>query len=209
VILQAINTVNEEINHELVQAKTRPRHVAWCREAGFRPHRPDNSDLTSSLSGVTKNKKAARFRKIREELERTRAPGDIARLLNQHLDFTQADLAVATGAHWRTVAGWLGKEAQSPGNNLHRQRLHQLKAIVDLSLEDGTIAEDLVDWFRDPNRNLGYRTPFELIAEGRWQQAGISLCETTGIPKAVWPEAFRIEAAQAHKKPRSSRSIPK
>jgi hypothetical protein len=171
------------------------------RCSGKQPH---DDGLISSLSGAIRNEKAARFRKIRGELERTRAPGDIARLLSKHLEFTQADISAATGAHWRTVAGWLGKEGQAPGNNQHKQRLHQLKALVDLSLEDGTIAENLVDWFRDPNRNLGYRTPFEVIAEGRWQEAGISLCEETGIPKAVWPEAFRKEASR--KKSRSGRS---
>jgi hypothetical protein len=158
------------------------------------------------LSGLTKNKRAARYRKIREELESTRAPGDIARLLNRHLKFTQADLSAATGAHERTVAGWLGKGAQAPGNNQHKERLKQLKALVNLSLEDGTIAEELVDWFQDCNRNLGYRTPFELIAEGRWQKAGISLCEETGIPKAVWPEAFQLEATRNRKKHKSGQS---
>lgn len=150
------------------------------------------------------SKKVARFKKIREELATTRAPGDIARFLNERLGFTQADLSAATGAHWRTVAGWLGKEAQAPGNNEHRQKLHQLKALVDLILEDGTIAEDMVDWFRDPNRNLGYRTPFELIDEGRWKQAGSSLCEEVGIPKAVWPEAFRPEVVPSRRRRRRS-----
>lgn len=152
------------------------------------------------------NEKVARFNRIRGELRITRAPGEIAKLLNQRLDFTQADLSAATGAHWRTVAGWLGKEAQAPGNNEHRRKLHQLKALVDLILEDGTIAEYMVDWFRDPNRDLGYLTPFELIDEGRWQEAGSSLCEEIGIPKAVWPEAFRSEAvAQPRRRKRRSK----
>jgi hypothetical protein len=161
------------------------------------------------LSGAIQNEKVARFRKVQEELESTRAPGDIAKLLNERLGFTQADLSAATGAHWRTVAGWLGKEAQTPGNNQHKQSLHQLKAIVDLILEDGTIAEDLVDWFRDPNRNLGYKTPFELISEGRWRKAGISLCEEVGIPRSVWPEAFQQEATVDRRKRRpNSPSVP-
>lgn len=158
------------------------------------------------MSGAIKNNKVARLKKIHAELERTRAPGDIARFLSERLEFTQADLAAATGAHWRTVAGWLGKEAQAPGNNDHRQKLHQLKAIVDLILENGTIAADMVDWFRDPNRDLGYMTPFELIAAGRWKEVGSSLCEEVGIPKVVWPEAFRREAAGG-KKRRPKQSI--
>jgi hypothetical protein len=168
--------------------------------------RPNRNELRTVLDAM-RNEKVRRFTKIREELETTRAPGDIARLLNQHLDFTQADLSAATGAHWRTVAGWLGKEAQAPGNNDHRQKLQQLRALVDLILEDGTIAEDMVDWFRSPNRNLGYRTPFELIAEGHWKQAGSSLCEEVGVPRAVWPEAFRSETAPRRRKRRPRQSI--
>jgi hypothetical protein len=211
VILQAITTSQQEVRREATPIQAKQRRLVYGRRAGLRsPRCSDRDKLGLSLSGAIKNEKVARFKKIREELEKTRRPGDIARLLNQNLEFTQADLSAATGAHERTVAGWLGKEAQAPGNNQHKNRLLQLKALVSLILEDGTIAEELVDWFRDPNRNLGYRKPFELIAEGRWQRAGISLCEETGIPKAVWPEAFRREAVPGRKKLPSdqSSSIP-
>lgn len=142
----------------------------------------------------------ARFKEIHRKLKSTRAPGDIARLLNTCLKFTQADLSAATGAHGRTVAGWLGKEAQAPGNNDHKERLHQLKALIDVVSEDGTIAGDIVDWFRDPNRNLGYLTPLELVAEGRWREVGSGLCEEAGIPKGAWPEAFQAKTFSPRRK---------
>ena len=139
-----------------------------------------------------KSEKVARLEKIRRELESTLGPGNIARLLNGRVAFTQADLSAATGADWRTVRGWLEPEGQPPETYEHRQKLDQLKAIVNLILEDGTIAEHLVEWFRDPVRSLGHRTPLELIAEGRWKQVGSSLCEEVGVPKAVRPQAFRL-----------------
>ena len=133
----------------------------------------------------------ASLEKARLELESARGPGDIAKLVTTRLAFTPEDLSVATGAYWRTVRGWLDSEWQSPENDEHRQKLVQLKTLVSLILEDGTIAEGLVEWFRDPLRNLGYRAPLELIGDGRWKEAGSSLYEEIGIPRAVRPQAFR------------------
>lgn len=145
-----------------------------------------------------KSEKVARLEKTRRKLESTRGPGDIAKLLNTRLAFTPADLSVATGAYWRTVRGWLDSEWQSPEDSEHRQKLVQLKTLVILILEDGTIAEDLVEWFRDPLRNLGYRAPFELIGDGRWKEVGTSLCEEIGIPKAIRPQEFRPDPLSHH-----------
>lgn len=145
-----------------------------------------------------KSEKVARLEKTRRELESARGPGDVAKLLNTRLAFTPEDLSVATGAYSRTVRGWLDSERQSPEDDEHRQKLVQLKTIVILVLEDGTIAEDLVEWFRDPLRNLGYRAPLELIGDGRWKEVGGSLCEEIGIPKAVRPQEFRPDPLSHH-----------
>lgn len=140
-----------------------------------------------------KSEKVARLEKTRRELESAGGPEDIAKLLNTRLAFTPADLSVATGAYWTTVRGWLEPEGQPPESYEHRRKLDRLKALVILILEDGTIAEDLVEWFRDPLRNLGYRAPLELIGDGRWKEVGSSLCEEIGIPKTVQPQEFRSD----------------
>jgi hypothetical protein len=145
-----------------------------------------------------KSEKVARLEKTRRELESARGPGDMAKLLNTRLAFTPEDLSVATGAYERTVRGWLEPEGQPPESYEHRRKLDQLKALVILILEDGTIAEDLMEWFRDPLRNLGYRAPLELIGDGRWKEVGSSLCEEIGIPKAVRPREFRPDPLSHH-----------
>lgn len=147
----------------------------------------------SAHETTMKSEKVARLEKTRRELESARGPGDIANLLNTRLTFTPADLSVATGAYWRTARGWLEPEGQPPENYEHRHKLDQLKALVILILEDGTIAEGMVEWFRGPTRSLGYRAPLELIGDGRWKEAGSSLCEEIGIPKAVRPQEFRSD----------------
>lgn len=145
-----------------------------------------------------KSEKVARLEKIRRELESAREPGDMAKLLNTRLAFTPEDMSVATGAYGRTVRGWLEPEGQPSESYEHRRKLDQLRALVILILEDGTIAEDLVEWFRDPLRNLGYRAPLELIGDGRWKEVGSSLCEEIGIPKAVRPQEFRPDPLSHH-----------
>jgi transcriptional regulator with XRE-family HTH domain len=157
---------------------------------GNRGADPGSAPRIVLLTGLW-SKRVAQLKKLHWELESAQDPGDIARLLSERLGFTQADLAAATGADPRAVASWLGSEALMPEDDEHKERLHQLKALIDLIMEDGSIAEEPAAWFRYPNLSLDHRTPFELIAKGCWRQVGSSLCEQLGIPRAVWPQPFR------------------
>lgn len=109
------------------------------------------------------------------------APGRIVKAL-AFLGLTGADLAVATGAHERTVSSWLDDSRPEPKKKAHQERLRELKRVARFVVDDGTIVYQEADWLRDPNLNADLLTPLQLIGRDEWRRAGRIYCEDVSIP---------------------------
>lgn len=99
------------------------------------------------------------------------APARVAKALAA-IGLTPHDLAVATGAHPRTVTGWLEDSDPFIKKRSHQQRLRELKEVAYFVVRNGTIPCQEADWLRDPNRSADFSTPLELIGDGHWREAG-------------------------------------
>jgi transcriptional regulator with XRE-family HTH domain len=89
-----------------------------------------------------------------------------ARIVDQVTDagLTQKELGEVVGASLRTVQNWAAGGSSPRG--MSQQRLLELKYIVE-ELSVVYTDEAIEIWFRARNRNLGGRSPIDLMADGR------------------------------------------
>lgn len=78
--------------------------------------------------------------------------------------FTQADLGRVVGASERTVQSWGAPDGSQP-TGAKLQRLLDISVIVNL-LHDVYTDEGVKIWLHSRNRNLDFKRPIDLLAEG-------------------------------------------
>lgn len=78
-----------------------------------------------------------------------------------------ADLARVSSAHPRSVIRWQRQEA-TPRRQAE-ERLLELRAVVDLARS--VMQDDAARfWMRAPNRDLDYKKPLDLVANGQYEK---------------------------------------
>lgn len=131
----------------------------------------------------------SRHQELLNLLDSAFAPNLVVQALIQ-VGLTPADLAEATNANTRTVSSWLEPSGPVPRKKEHRRRLRELKEVTRFMVNNGTIAYQEADWLREPNRSADFDSPLELIARGRWRQAGRAFCDDVA---AETPPMFMAE----------------
>ena len=78
-----------------------------------------------------------------------------------------ADLARVSATHPRSVIRWQTQET-TPRRQAE-ERLLELRAVVDLAR--GVMRDDAARfWMRSPNRDLDYKKPLDLVANGEYER---------------------------------------
>jgi DNA-binding transcriptional regulator YiaG len=107
-------------------------------------------------------------RDLLDRLQNAALYSDIAFLLGE-VGLSDDMIATATGANTRTVARWKESEANPPKIKAQRERLDQLKVVVNHLLADGTLPPPAIaQWLDLRNETLQRVRPVDAIREGRW-----------------------------------------
>lgn len=78
-----------------------------------------------------------------------------------------ADLARVSATHPRSVVRWLTQETKP--RRQAEERLLELRAVVDLARS--VMQDDAARfWMRAPNRDLDYKKPLDLVANGQYER---------------------------------------
>ena len=78
-----------------------------------------------------------------------------------------ADLARVSSAHPRSVIRWQAQETKP--RRQAEERLLELRAVVDLARN--VMQDDAARfWMRAPNRDLEYKKPLDLVANGQYER---------------------------------------
>lgn len=143
------------------------------------------------LNTAQQAKLESRREQLLTALESSYKPALIIRALVS-AEMSASDLAVATGAHQRTAAAWIEDPEIPPRKIEHRQRLDELKEVLQFMIANGTIAYQEVDWLRYRNRLAGFKSPLELIRHGDWKRVVRIYCDDVAapVPKEFLPETL-------------------
>jgi hypothetical protein len=145
--------------------------------------------IAEKLNSPDQQQVEDRRRKLLSSLDSAIAPGLVARALVE-IGLTASDLAVATGANYRTAMAWLDEPRPTIKKKRHQQRLRELKEVARFIVGNGAVAYQEADWLRDPNRAVDFSTPLELIGEGSWKEAARIYCDDV---IAEVPRIFQAE----------------
>ena len=112
---------------------------------------------------------------------------------------TDADMAIATGAHPRTIRRW--KEGSEP-NRATADRLDDLRNVVVTMREAGMTDRATVLWLRHRNRELEDHRPLEVLGQDAYEHvrtaarafAGYEEPPTPPLPDHVRGALRRLEA---------------
>lgn len=78
-----------------------------------------------------------------------------------------ADIARVSSTHPRSVIRWQTQETKP--RRQAEERLLELRAVVDLARS--VMQDDAARfWMRAPNRDLGYKKPLDLVADGQYEK---------------------------------------